>query len=540
MCLLAAATTFTACSSSDDLNGNTSESKDGSMYMTLTVQTPSSTGTRTDGKETQTGTEAETSVTTGTLYLVDPNGKTVFSKNIAEGDWEENKKPGTSADGTLQTIKLEVNLVSTKTPYKVYFLANKTSDKTPSDKTPSDKTPWMDDTFTSTTTGDDVATKFSFGYSDNNAFVMFNQNDAKRKANGYTVEFKDENKSEKVPAKVMYGSSESNIYLDRIVARIDQPTSKATEIADGSGLADASETYKEQLKDAREKVKSIVLQRYAVSNLPNSTYAMQHWTDETCTTLSIPTVSYQQDYDSFGTLTEAKGISGTDDQFMTWTSDGQSKNYVFENYPKELEASASQKDIDDRNHNLTAMYFEYKITLNESKFTSTSFDIKGEGDAWDGTFYRYNGVIYTSLQAIYKQYKDVAGWNKLAKLTKNAETGKYTASTTDTYNETEVSEAVAALKDCLNDEENLSTLRAAWGIEVFRQGLCYYKQTIHDSNYNKDAVLRNSIYKLNVATIYNIGADVPNGKPTEQAMYYMSVGVTVNPWVLSEQNVIFK
>ncbi len=529
MCLLAAATTFTACSSSDDLNGNTSESKDGSMYMTLTVQTPSSTGTRTKGDNTETGTEAETSVTTGTLYLVDPNGKTVFSKNIAEGDWKSAPST-TSKDGTLQTIKLEVNLVSTGTQYKVYFLANKTSDKTP----------WMNDTFTSTTTGDDVATKFSYGYSTDNAFVMFNQNDAKRKANGYTVEFKDENKSEKVPAKVMYGSSESNIYLDRIVARIDQPTSKATEIADGSGLADASETYKEQLKDAREKVKSIVLQRYAVSNLPNSTYAMQHWTDETCTTLSIPTVSYQQDYDSFGTLTEAKGISGTDDQFMTWTSDGQSKNYVFENYPKELEASASQKDIDDRNHNLTAMYFEYKITLDESKFTSTGFDIKGEGDAWDGTFYRYNGVIYTSLQAIYNQYKDVAGWNKLAKLTKGSD-GKYTASTSETYSDTEVNDAVAALKDCLNDEENLSTLRSAWGIEVFRQGLCYYKKTIEDSNYGKvEAVLRNSIYKLNVATIYNIGADVPNGKPTEQAMYYMSVGVTVNPWVLSEQNVIFK
>ncbi len=527
MCLLAAATTFTACSSSDDLNGNTSESKDGSMYMTLTVQTPSSTGTRTKGDNTETGTEAETSVTTGTLYLVDPNGKTVFSKNIASTDW--NSTPSTeTANGTLKTIKLEVNLVSTNTPYKVYFLANKTGVSTP----------WMDDTFTRTEDGTDVATKFSLDYSTNNAFVMFNQNDAKRKANGYTVEFEDKNKSQNDPAVVKYDGTESKIYLDRIVARIDQPTSKATEIADGSGLADASETYKEQLKDAREKVKSIVLQRYAVSNLPNSTYAMQHWTDDDCTTLSIPTETtdfYQQNYKSFGSITEADGLV----QFMNLgNDDSKKKNYVFENYPKELEASASQTEIDKRAHKLTAMYFEYKITLNSEKFSS--FDIKGEGDAWDGTFYRYNGVIYTSLQAIYNTYKDVAGWNKLAKLTKNAETGKYTASTSETYSEADVNDAVAALKDCLDDEENLSTLRSAWGIEVFRQGLCYYKQTIHDSNYGKDAVLRNSIYKLNVATIYNIGADVPNGKPTEQAMYYMSVGVTVNPWVLSEQNVIFK
>ncbi len=525
MCLLAAATTFTACSSSDDLNGNTSESKDGSMYMTLTVQTPSSTGTRTNGDKTEKGTEAETSVTTGTLYLVDPNGKTVFSKDIKSTDWE--KTPTNSdANGTLQTIKLEVNLVSTKTPYKVYFLANKTGVSTP----------WMDDTFTRTEGGTDVATKFSLDYSNSNAFVMFNQNDAKRKANGYTVEFDDKNKSQNDPAVVKYDGTESKIYLDRIVARIDQPTSETTVITDGSSLADVSETYKEQLADAYAKVKKIELQRYAVSNLPNSTYAMQHWTDADCTKLSIPTETtdfYQQNYASFGTITKAQGLTN---QFMEWSSTGSSKNYVFENYPDELASDANQDKIDERAHKLTAMYFEYKITL---KDTYTTGDIK-DGDTWDGTFYRYNGKIYTQLSNIYTDYASVAGWNKLAKLIKNDETGKYTASTTDTYSDTEVNDAVTVLKDCLMDEENLSTLRSAWGIEVFRQGLCYYKKTIEDSNYGKEAVLRNTIYNLKVNTIYNIGADVPNGKPTEQAMYYMSVGVTVNPWVLSEQNVIFK
>ncbi len=528
MCLLAAATTFTACSSSDDLNGNTSESKDGSMYMTLTVQTPSSTGTRTKGDDTQKGTEAETSVTTGTLYLVDPNGKTVFSKNIAEGDWEKDQKPGTTADGTLQTIKLEVNLVSTNTPYKVYFLANKTSDKTP----------WMDDTFTSTT-GTEVATKFSYGYSNNNAFVMFNQNDKSKKANGYTVEFTDENKSEKVPAEVKYDGSKSNIYLDRIVARIDQPTS-TSEITTAPDDLDVSKTYKEQLKDAKAKVQKIELQRYAVSNLPNSTYAMQHWTNEESTTLSIPTsVTYQQDYDSFGSITEAAGLT----QFMNWTTDGQSKNYVFENYSAELASNATQDKIDERAHKLTAMYFEYKITLNSEKFSS--FDIKGEGDAWDGTFYRYNGVIYTSLQAIYDQYKDVAGWQGFAKLDENGnvateDAGTYVTVSSEGAVTFDNTNAVAKITSCLTDETKLSNLRAAWGIEVFRQGLCYYKQTIKDSNYGKEAVLRNTIYNLKVNTIYNIGADVPNGKPTEQAMYYMSVGVTVNPWVLSSQDITFQ
>lgn len=536
MCLLAAATTFTACSSSDDLNGNTSESKDGSMYMTLTVQTPSSTGTRTDGTHTHTGTEAETSVTTGTLYLVDPNGKTVFSKNIAESDWNKDQKPGTTTDGTLKTIKLEVNLVSTNTPYKVYFLANKTSVNTP----------WMDDTFT-ITTGSDVATKFSNDYSTDNAFVMFNQNDANKKANGYTVEFKDENKSENVPANVMYGDSESKIYLDRIVARIDQPTSEATVIADGSGL-DVSETYKEQLKDAKQKVQTIELKRYAVSNLPNTTYAMQHWKDADCKILSIPATAtvftYQQNYASFGTITKAQGISGTDDQFMNWASTGSSKNYVFENYLDELTGTPTQEQIDERAHKLTAMYFEYKITLNQTKFTN--FDIKGEDEAWDGTFYRYNGVIYTTLQDIYNQYKDVAGWQGFAKLDDNGEVatggeaGTYVTIGSDGTVTFDNTNAVAKITSCLTDETKLSNLRSAWGIEVFRQGLCYYKQTIHDSNYDKDAVLRNSIYKLNVKTIYNIGADVPNGKPTENAVYYMNVGVTVNPWVLSEQNVTFQ
>ncbi len=518
MCLLAAATTFIACSSSDDLNGNTSESKDGSMYMTLTVQTPSSTGTRTRGDATEDGTEAETSVTTGTLYLVDPYGKTVFSKKIAADDWQSTPTPG-----TLKTIKLEVNLVSTKTPYKVYFLANKTGVSTP----------WMDDTFTSNTTGTD-ATKFSYGYSENNAFVMFNQNDKSKKANGYTVTFEEKNKSENDPAKVMNGASESNIYLDRIVARIDQPTSNATAIADGSDLADVSETYKKQLADAKEKVQSIELQRYAVSNLPNTTYAMQHWKDEACTTLFIPATAtgftYQQNYASFGSITEAKGLTG---QFMEWSSTGSSKNYVFENYPEELETTTSQTDIDTRNHKLTAMYFEYKITLNSSTYTTGDIT---EGSTWDGTFYRYNGKIHTQLSDIYTEYSSIAGWQKFPKLNDSGE--KATDSDAGTIDNSE--DAVTKLKACLTDETKLSKLREAWGIEVFRKGLCYYKQTIHDSNYDKDAVLRNSIYQLNVKTIYNIGADVPNGKPTENAAYYMNVGVTVNPWVLSAQDVTFQ
>ena len=74
--------------------------------------------------------------------------------------------------------------------------------------------------------------------------------------------------------------------------------------------------------------------------------------------------------------------------------------------------------------------------------------------------------------------------------------------------------------------------------------MVYYRQLIQDTHYTREnwfSILRNTIYKLNVKSIWNIGADVPNGdNGKETEFYYLNVEVSVNPWVLNTQNVILK
>ena len=87
-------------------------------------------------------------------------------------------------------------------------------------------------------------------------------------------------------------------------------------------------------------------------------------------------------------------------------------------------------------------------------------------------------------------------------------------------------------------EEELAKFREDNVIEVFREGKTYYSQVITDKWLETNTIQRNTVYQLNVKNIYNVGADVPNGKPDEnKPMYYLDVEVSVNPWVLSTQDV---
>lgn len=104
----AAALSFTSCSDSEDLAGNSQNKVDG-FYMTLNVQTPKSDGTRTALKNDFDATAAESDVTSGTIYLVDAAGKVVFTKEISETEWKAGK-PTQGKDGSTQ-IKIEVEKV---------------------------------------------------------------------------------------------------------------------------------------------------------------------------------------------------------------------------------------------------------------------------------------------------------------------------------------------------------------------------------------------------------------------------------------------
>ena len=469
----AAAFSFTSCSSNDDLAGdNAGQEKVDGFYMTLNVQTPKADGTRTvlPKDSTIAASAAESDVTSGTIYLVDANGNIVFKKPITESDWKAGK-PTQGNDGSTQ-LKIAVEDVVAGATYKVYFLANA-----------EDAKPW-ENIFSSDT-------KFANPYVENSKFAMFNQNDKSIDGNLYTVVFSDDNKKATSAAKIKYNGVESAIKIERLTARIDEPTSNATKIK-AYTKSDATDAEKKAMEDAVKKVKSVTMTGYAISNLANKSYIMQNWTGET---LNIPSgITYYQPTKDFGTTT----LLQNGDFFTKATAPNAHVDYVFENNSSTA---------------ATAMYFEYTVTLED--MTDADFPE-------DGTFYRYNNVIYKSFEDIYKAYNDVTGLfgGKTAK---------------------EMKDLLIAAKKDKDVESKLDEFRKTYQIEVFNCGKTYYKQIIKDNNIGyANAIQRNSIYRLKVNNIFNVGAQVPNGTPDKEGLFYLDVTVSVNPWVLNNQDVDLK
>ena len=467
----AAALSFTSCSDSEDLADN-SQNKVDKFYMTLTVQTPTSNGTRTAQKNPHDASKEESYVTSGTFYLVEANGKIAESITIDEKAWADAKIPQQGNDGKT-TLQIPVKDVTAGTKYSVYFLANTTSESP------------LTDVFTSND-------KFAKAYSADNKFAMFNQNDADVKGDSHTVVFKSDNKDANSPAKVS-----STINIERLTARIDEPKSEATTIKNYDDVKNATPTpeQKKANEDAIKAVKGVTLTRYAISNVANQTNVMQKWAD--ATTLLIPNgITYFQPTSEFGTKT----LLQHDGYFKAVTKDKSQKEYVFENNSADA---------------ATSIYFEYKVELSD--------DYKKDADFKDGTFYRYNKVIYSRIQDIIDAYKDVKAI--------------FNGQTKDAV----IAELTAAKNDTTDPEAKLDEFRKKYDIEVFNNGKTYYVQKIKDQYLGvENTIQRNSIYLLNVKNIFNVGAQVPNGGPDDRTLYYLDVEVSVNPWVLNEQSVDFK
>ena len=470
----AAALSFTSCSSNDDLAGdNAGQEKVDGFYMTLNVQTPKADGTRTAVIDpTENATAVEAAIKTGTFYLVDKDNKIVFSEDLKNLNWSGavNGENGstTQQDGN-KTFEIKVENVEAGQTYRVYFLAG--SNK-----------PAGGMNFAATSNNFFTAATKSFAspFADDNNFAMFNQNDADVNGNGYSVKFIKANNNKQNPAKVTYTSADGNtikkdaaIKVERVVARIDAPSStSAISSADPAG---ASEALKVALKDAREKVASFELTNYAISNLANKSYVMQIWNSSA---LVIP--SDKEDF----SYNQPKAAFGGDYDYMNggFTTTATKVNYVFENNSTE---------------NPTSMYFEYKVTLKD--YSGADFN--------DGTFYRYNNVIYTSFAQIFEDYTGVA--DLFAK-------------------DMTADKMKAELQKVINDENELANFRKTYNIEVFKGGKTYYKQVIKDKHI-AGIIQRNSIYRLKVNNIFNVGAQVPNGKPTEEnEFYYLNGGCNLN------------
>ena len=333
--------------------------------------------------------------------------------------------------------------------------------------------------FLANTTADDPLTTTLTDYagaSVANQFVMFNQNDPTVDGSSYKVTFTADNKSEANTAKVS-----APIKVERVVARIDAPKAEPTTITVKEGVTGEEKAAAE---DAKAKIQSITYQGYALANLAKKSNLEQKWNGDV---LQMPaSMTYDKAYSTYGTATAiGAGL----------TFDTTAQNYLFEN------TTATVKDA-------TTMYFKYKVVLNSPSTELT-----------DGTFYRYDGVIYSNLADVIKSV-DTNPFGKTA-------------------------EELLAMLDKDGDktldatEDEISAFRAAYQIEVYERGEVYYRQPVQDQFYTTQySILRNSIYQLTVKNIFNLGFDVPNGEEDDKKPnYYMQVQVQVNPWVLNAYDV---
>jgi len=485
----AAALSFSSCSNNDDLTGGGTQSQADGVYMTLKISGATSHGTRTgvtaDKTTTENGNTDESTITEGMMYIYD--GNTCVFRKVITADMFKTAPTQTTA-GVTKPIKVAVTgAITTNKAYYVYFLANKTSVDDPIAAT---------SIFTSTTGGADFATEKNF--------VMFNQNDGTNKAAHSTVTFTDAAKSEATPAAA------GEIKLDRVVARIDRPSFAETVTT----VTPATDT-KTSINVA-DVVAGISYEGFAVSNLNNNSYVMQNW-DANFKTLSVKwgEPKYSLPKSTYGTLYNAEGLANFDtkEKPVSW-------KYAFEN---------TTTDVNDA----TAVYFKVKVALTETANNASDFK--------DNTFYRYDGRLYTSIQAIFN----------------DAATGAISNPFTET-NSITATDVVNKIKDATTgklteDEAKLAKFRKDYKIEVYRQGVMYYRWAISDNAYkpfvaseptHTYSVLRNSIYRLKVTKVSEIGKDVPNGPepddPVKNPNFYMNVTVSINPWVLNAQPIELK
>lgn len=462
----AAALSFTSCSSNDDLGGAGSQSQADGVYMTLSIA-GSNQGTRTEGTNTNSGIAGESTITEGTLYLYsNKTGECVFRKVITSAMFEE------GTPNKTKPIKISVNTVDTKDKdtYTVYFMANKTDITNP----------------LATDAPFDLSENGGAEYGQTGKIVMFNQNDNSRHKNHSTVEFTADNNVSSNPAEA------GTVYLDRVVARIDEPDVAATNITTTEGKTQNTE-------NVTATIAGIAYEKYAISNVNKNSYIVQKW-DDSYTTLSVKwgtteTTKYFQPTSYFGDTKAPANL----DKF------GKVKyNYVFENTTNDPSEA-------------TALYFQIKANLTDEAKTNADFA--------DGTFYRYDKKLYTKIADIFLDAEKGLVSNPFT------ESGTITAA-----------DVVASIKDrdgnLISDEDGLNDFRKNNKIEVFRAGSMYYYYPIQDNTYKTTpfSVLRNSIYQLNVTKISEVGKDIPNG-PTPDVNnpnYYMTVQVNVNPWVLNE------
>ena len=165
-------------------------------------------------------------------------------------------------------------------------------------------------------------------------------------------------------------------------------------------------------------------------------HQLQKWENEYAKFLA-PVGTYTLDYDTYGDKFNNNGSLGNFGKAAS--------SYVLENTTDNLKKA-------------TAVYLCYKANL---KTTAVK-------DFNDGTFYRYDGKIYTSLQQIFDD---------------SSVEYPFVNATTDA--KVAPAEAVKEIKNedgTLKDQATLAAFREKYNIDVYEQGLMYYRIALDDQS----------------------------------------------------------
>lgn len=479
MSLLAAAATFSSCSN-DDVAQNGGDVKGDALYMTL--QFTSGTGHQTrstvgdDG--IQKGTVAESTISSGTIFLADPTGKVVFSKYVSDLIPEGGQNESETGNYQTKPIEVAINGVSTGTKYNVYFVANKNVEADSKN-------------FTTTSTWETTAKdgEREPDFATNNKFWMFNQNDKNVAANQYQVEFIAANTDEKNPARI---KGDKKIMLDRIAAQIATISDVTTITSDKA--------------DVKDVIGSVKFDGFALLNGAKTTYWEQNWGDDKFSTFTTPKTDFYSQYayyaigkDDTNTPTDNKRTFGTGNIYCLENNDVEGKaNYT---------------------NNTTGLYYKYSVTLSD-KLSKKDFK--------DNTFYMYNSTIFASLEALESQYNNVFKSKNTNATTALAEIqdeeGKIKSADLPAFRkkyDIKVYEGGVMYYTYFIKDKNYKYTEPDYA--VLRN--TYYTLTVKSL--------------LNVGEDIPGGWE-PTPKPVDPENYYLQIEVSANPWVLSNEQIELK
>jgi hypothetical protein len=325
------------------------------------------------------------------------------------------------------------------------------------------------------------------------------------------------------------------IYMDRMAAKIRMQSGMATTFK----INNAPVVLKKFVDGAWTTVSynNVVMKSYALLNTYQKANLYQSWSATSATNNQLlVTPNSASDY-------VAADFANGMDSYSTRTKDATSTNNSGYTALVDLSraSTASMTDLSKVSYCLennskavgsplsTAVNSHVYYTKNQNTTTGVLFRTQLVDDNNKGvTFYSYNGKYYADLASILADHSNV--------FTTKAKT--YTVAD------------VAAMTN--------PDIRTNFGVKVYEDGYIYYTHFIYDVNYTDPAaaadvtnnryyaVLRNSIYDMNVTGIKKVGDDIPGGwdyvgtDPIDKKEAYMQIELTVSPWILDFYSTILK